>query len=112
MRSSYCPLQLWTVATVLLLSVNVDVDAWLPSLSSPSTSRLKNMIGIRRAAFAWSRRASCRQTARHGSTGVARTSIHSQVGAQRLWMSTDTNSSAEKTEEEKDAAKAAREARK
>ena len=113
MRSSYRPLQLWAVATVLLLCVKVDVVAWSPYLSSSSTSRLRNMIGIKRAAaFAWSRQASCRQTAFHGSTGVARKSIHSQVAAQRLWMSTDTNSPAEKTEEEKAAAKAAREARK
>ena len=90
------------MATILLHFASVNVVAFSP-LSSPLSSSLNSMIAIKRASSAWTPRV----------LASTRASIRSQVVAvPRLWMSTDTNQPAEKTEEEKAAIKAAREARK
>ena len=100
MFSSYR--SLWTVASILLHFAIVEVVAFSPLSSSSANSELRSMIAIKRAASAWAPRAL-------GSRTLLRPLV---VAAPILRMSTDTNPPAEKTEEEKAAIKAAREARK
>ena len=100
MYSSYR--SLWTVASILLHCASVEVVAFSPLSSFSLYPEFRSMIAINRAASTWAPRALTSRT-------LLRPLV---VASSRLRMSTDTNSPAEKTEEEKAAIKAAREARK